>query len=260
MYLNTKFKIPSMEENIVVKRKRIIIKVEDEDELTVPNVPDVTRIPDKTISTEEDAEKPLLREFSSYTVFQAVNSQVSLSEVEKFNSCFANNDIRKGFFDDSEIIFEHTFSLENWNSFEFNFENVAVYKRYGDPNTWGFFRKNKILSTITYLFQFKDGEYRKNQVMITVNKSSDRIQHIYPAFITAAEDASFLLKQIILIAIAEAFNSFSRSVLIYVDQTVPFKRGLLAKFASLHLKFFRPRGGSNYCIFLCDLLSQAFNK
>jgi hypothetical protein len=96
--------------------------------------------------------------------------------------------------------------------------------------------------------------------MLTVNTKNNQIQQIYPAVLTDIEEAAFMLKQIILIAVADAFNSSSGDLLFYVDETAQSVRGRLKLFATKHLKFFRPRGGSSHCIFLKDLLAQSIDE
>jgi hypothetical protein len=133
------------------------------------------------------------------------------------------------------------------------------YKRFGDHNTWNFVRSKKVFSTITYLFDFKSGDNKSNAVMLTVNTNKDLIQQIYPAFLTNIEEAAYMLKQLILIAVADSFNSSSGDTLLYVDETAQSVRGRLKLFATKHLKFFRPRGGSSHCIFLKDLFAQTID-
>jgi hypothetical protein len=251
----------------VYKRKRIIIEGDmDEDEETAAEKPVISETKDENlgnISVVSEAAIEVVEEVKSSNdslcfiktniVVSRVLRRLTSTAIANWLACFVNNDCAEG-----QLISDNTKSFDDWEVL-CSSSNFTFYKRFGDHNTWNFVRRTPVFSTITYLFDFKSEDKQSNAVMLTINTKKDQIQQVYPAFLTDIEEAAFMLKQLILIAVADAFNSSSGEILFYVDETAPSMRGRLKLFATKHLKFFRPRGGSSHCIFLKDLLAQSFD-
>lgn len=246
----------------VHKRKRIIIEGDmkriiiegdmDEVEETAAEKPVISKTKNEKIE-EVKSSNDSLCVIKTNIVVSRVLRRLTTTAIANWLACFVNNDCAE-----VELISENTKSFNDWEVL-CSSNNFTFYKRFGDHNTWNFVRRTPVFSTITYLFDFKSEDKKSNAVMLTINTKKDQIQQVYPAFLTDIEEASFMLKQLILIAVADAFKSSSGEILFYVDETAPSIRGRLKFFATKHLKFFRPRGGSSHCIFLKDLLAQSFD-
>jgi hypothetical protein len=255
----------SKDDSPVYKRKRIIIEGDSDDEIgSTAEEPIISGKKDENICSVDKATIDIVEEVKSSNDFLSfvkrnvivsrVLRRITTPAIAKWLSCFVSINCVE-----EQLIIENTKSMNDWELL-WSSNKFMIYKRFGDHNTWNFVRRTPVFSTITYLFDFQSGDNKSNAVMLTVNTKNNQIQQIYPAVLTDIEEAAFMLKQLILIAVADAFNSSSGDLLFYVDETAQSVRGRLKLFATKHLKFFRPRGGSSHCIFLRDLLSQSIDE